>query len=110
VSLRDIQDGVGSDKPGVDAPDSVGSFCTNCGTPIEPQDKFCARCGTRARLVSGPVDVGPAAEQHPEDDESPKRKHKKGKGAGLLQWFLTLPLRVLIRVWTAVAGVGRLLM
>ncbi len=24
-------------------------FCTNCGTPREPDDKFCRKCGTQLR-------------------------------------------------------------
>jgi hypothetical protein len=28
-------------------------FCTECGTPIEPGDKFCGSCGARLRVANG---------------------------------------------------------
>ena len=43
------------DARGQTAPAQVGSarepkmFCTNCGTPREPEDKFCRKCGNKLK-------------------------------------------------------------
>jgi hypothetical protein len=46
-------------------------FCTNCGLRMEAGDKFCARCGTPARLNVPPVanieETPPAAASQPEE-------------------------------------------
>jgi len=36
-----------TDLPGASAAPAKGRFCANCGSPLQPDTKFCMECGTK---------------------------------------------------------------
>lgn len=63
------------------------SHCTNCGTPLEPGDRFCKNCGalqenTRADLNANP-NVENIAEKSMVQPELPSKKKRRGLFIGL---------------------------
>ena len=57
-------------------------FCTQCGSPLQPEDQFCSCCGQRiytdeeSGAVEGKTDQEPVP-QEKEDGESDKKAEQK---------------------------------
>ena len=55
-------------------------YCTNCGSPIPDEAKFCAYCGAKQLVVERPK---PAQEPVPEPAPSPQPEPELGRKSSI---------------------------
>jgi hypothetical protein len=74
----------------------AGDQCTNCGSPLAPDQRYCVQCGQRRGQSRLPVAQPVAAAPAPRQSRTPRLSHNAALIAGVGTLLLALGVGVLI--------------